>query len=111
MRIDTMFAAEDAATVAVADELTGRVGRDTQRRFALRDRTNRGTASQGGAVGQRSPTSDRGRTLHRQHEHWVTRAHIPVIRFIWDSTSQAGTNGPALNSTSAIISATTTSVA
>ena len=77
MRIDTMFAAEDAATVAVPDEPTGHVCSVTQCSSPLRSRAEQYTPVRyGGAVNQWCPPNDRGRTLHGQDDGSGPVVHI-----------------------------------
>jgi len=76
--IDTRLAAENAATVTIAHEPTGHVGRVTQRRSSLRDRTDRHTpARQRGAAPhlvapQDGTDPDRRRPTHQESERRIS---------------------------------------
>jgi len=77
MGIDTRFAAEDAATVAVPDEPTGDVCSVTLFSSPLRNRADRYTpVRHGGAVNQWCPANDRCRTLHGKHDGSGSAVHI-----------------------------------
>ena len=77
MGIDTRFAAENAATVAVPDQPTGDVCSITQFGSLLRNRTDRYTpVRHRGAVNQSCPPNDRGRTLHGQHDGSESAVHV-----------------------------------